>query len=139
MFHLDYITNENNKEHFKKWPFIPDHPYRILTIHGSGSLQTKALLNFIKEQDDIGKIYLYAKDLIKPKYAFLTEKREDAGIKHFNDLRAFIESSNTMDNVYENTDEYKPKRKRKTLTVFDDMMQTLWRIKISSYNQRTIY
>ena len=99
MFHLDYITNENNKEHFKKWPFIPHHPYRILTIHGSGSLQTKALLNFIKEQDDIGKIYLYAKDLSKPKYAFLTEKREDAGIKHFNDLRAFIESSNTMDNV----------------------------------------
>ena len=34
MFSLDKITNEKNKEHNKKWPFIPDHPYRILIIGG---------------------------------------------------------------------------------------------------------
>ena len=38
----------------------------------------------------------------KPNYEFLIKKREDAGIKHFNDLNAFIECSNTMDDVYEN-------------------------------------
>ena len=51
MINLDSITNENNIEHNKKWPYIPDHPYRILIISGSGSGKTNALLNLIKEQD----------------------------------------------------------------------------------------
>ena len=51
MINLVSITNENNKEHNEKWPFIPDHPYRILIIGGSGSRKTKALLNLIKERD----------------------------------------------------------------------------------------
>ena len=66
MINLDSITNENNKEHNEKWPYIPDHLYRILIIGGSGSWKTNALLNL--EQDDIDKIYLYAKDLSEPKY-----------------------------------------------------------------------
>ena len=70
MFNLVGITNENNKEHNKKWPFIPDHPYRILITGGSWSGKTNALLNLIKEQDDIDKIYLHAKDLSAPKYEF---------------------------------------------------------------------
>ena len=65
---------------------------------------------------------MYAKDLSKPNYEFLIKKREDAGIKHFNDLNAFIECSNTMDDVYENIDDYNPSRKRKTLIEFDDMI-----------------
>ena len=91
MINLHSITNENNKERNEKWPFIPDHPYRILIIGGSGSGKTNALLNLIKEQDDIDKIYLYAKDLSEPKYEFLIKKREDAGTKHLNDPNAFIE------------------------------------------------
>ena len=91
MINLDSITNENNKEHNEKWPFIPDHPYRILIIGGSGSGKTNVLLNLIKEQDDIDKIFLYAKYLSEPKYEFLIKKREDAGIKHFNDPNTFIE------------------------------------------------
>ena len=67
MINLDSITNENNKEHNKKWPFIPDHPYRILIIGGFGSGKTNALLNLIKEQCDIDKKILYAKDLSKAK------------------------------------------------------------------------
>ena len=55
MFNLDSITNKNNKEQNKKWPFIPDHPYRILIIGGSGSGKTNALLNLIMEQNYIGK------------------------------------------------------------------------------------
>ena len=61
MFNLNDITNENNKKHKKKWPFIPDHPYRILIIGGSGSAKSNALLNLIIQQDDIDKIYFYAK------------------------------------------------------------------------------
>ena len=122
MINLDSITNENNKEHNEKWPYIPDHPYRILIIGGSGSGKTNALLNLIIEQNDIDKIYLPAKDLSEPKYEFLIKKREDAGIKHFNDTEAFIECSNTMDDVYENIDNYNPSRKRKILIVFDDMI-----------------
>ena len=100
MFNLDDITNEKNKEHNNKWPFIPNHPYRILIIGVSGPRKTKALLNLIKEQDDIDKIYLYAKDLSEPKYEFLIKKREDVGTNHFNDPNVFIECSNTMDDVY---------------------------------------
>ena len=55
VINFDSTTNENNKEHNEKWPFIPDHPYRTLINGGSGSGKTKALLNLIKEQDDIDK------------------------------------------------------------------------------------
>ena len=48
MFNLDDITNEHDKDHNKKWLYVPDHPYRILIIAGSGSGKTNALLNLIK-------------------------------------------------------------------------------------------
>ena len=84
-----------------------------MIIGGSGSGKTKALLHLIKEQDDIDKIYLYAKDLSKPKYEFLIKEREYAGRKHFSDPNAFIECSNTMGDVYENIDDYNSNRQRK--------------------------
>ena len=59
---------------------------------------------------------------MKTKYEFFIKKREDAGIKQLNDLNAFIECSNTMDDVYENIDDYNPSIKRKILIVFDDMI-----------------
>ena len=59
MNNLDSITNENNKNQNKKWPYIPDHPYKILIIGGSGSGNTNTLLNLINEQYGIAKIYLY--------------------------------------------------------------------------------
>ena len=122
MLNLDNITNKNNKEHNKKRPFIPDHLDKILIIGGSGSGKTNALLNLISQQDDIDKIYLYVKDLSEPKCEFLIKKREDFGIKHFNDPNAFIECPNTMDDVYENIDHYNSSRQTKILIVFDDMI-----------------
>ena len=122
MINQDSIINENNKEHNEKWPYIPDHPYRILITGGSGSGKTNALLNLINEQNDIDKIYLYAKDLSEPKYEYLIKNCEKAGIKHLNDSSAFIEYSNTIDDVYENIDQYNLSRKRKILIVFDDMI-----------------
>ena len=91
-----------------------------MIIGGAGSGKTNALLNLIKEEDNIDKIYLYAKHLSEPKYEFLNKKREDA--EHFNDSNAFIECSNTMDDVYENINDYNSSRKRKILIVFDDMI-----------------
>ena len=49
----------------------------------------------------------------EPKYEYLIKKHEDAGIKHLNNPNIFTECSNTMDDVYENINDYNPIRKRK--------------------------
>ena len=88
MINLDNIVNDNTKNNNGNWPYIPDHPYRILVIGGSGSGKTNMLLNLINEQRDI---YLYAKDLSEPKYEHLINNHENAGIKHLNNPKAFID------------------------------------------------
>ena len=122
MINLDSATNKNNKKHYEKRPFIPDHPYRIIKIGGSGSGKTNALINLINKQNDIDKDFLYSRDLSEPKYEYLINKGEDEGIKHLNNTNASIEYSNTMDDVYENIDDYNPGWKRKILFAFDDMI-----------------
>ena len=81
--------------------------------------QTHYLIN---EQHGTDNIYLYARDLNEPKYEVLIKKRKDAGRKHLNDPNAFIKCSNTMDDVYENINNYNSIRKRKKLIVFDGMI-----------------
>ena len=68
---------------------------------------------------------MYVKDLSEPKNEFLIKKRQNAGIKHFNDPNAFMECSNTMDDVYENIDDYNPNKQRNILIVFDHMMPVI--------------
>ena len=70
-------------------------------------------------------LYLYARDLNKPNYEYLIKKREDVGIKHLNNPNAFIECSNTMDDVYENINYYNPIRQRKKIIVFDDIISDI--------------
>ena len=107
MFNLDNVTTKNDN---KSWP------YRILIVGPSGSGKTNALLNLIQQDNSIvDKFYLYPKDLEEPKYQFLIEKIEQAGIKKLNDPNAFIEYSNTVDDVYNDIDDYNAKRKRKNL------------------------
>ena len=97
---FDEYTNENKINHNPNWSYIRDHPYRILIIGASGSKKTNTLLNLIKNQPDIDKIYLYAKDLYESKYQYLINKPESVGITHFKDPKAFIQYSNDMHDVY---------------------------------------
>ena len=122
MINFDNYTNENKTEHNLKWPYIRDHPYRILIIEGSRSGKTNASFNLINNQPDIDKIYLYAKDPFEAKCQYLINKREKVGLKHYDDSKAFIEYSNDMQDVYKNIEEYILGKKRKVLIVFDDMI-----------------
>ena len=80
------------------------------------------MLNLINELKDIDKIHLYAKGLSKPKYEYLVKNRKNEGIKHVNDSKVFLECSNTMNDIYEDIDEYNPNRKRKILIIFNDLI-----------------
>ena len=71
MINFDNVTKENTKEHNPNWPQVPDHPYRILIIGGSGSGKTNSLFNLIYQQLDTDKIYSNAKDPYKAKYQVL--------------------------------------------------------------------
>ena len=72
-----------------------------------------ALLNLIKNEPDIDKIYLYAQDPYKAKYQLLINKRESTSLKYLNDSKAFIEHWNDMDNIDKNIEKYNPNKKRK--------------------------
>ena len=120
MLNLEKICN-NESDEDEDWPF------RMLIIipSGSGKTITKVLLHLINNLNKttpVDKIYLYAKDLAGPKYEFLINKREQAGIKHFNDPTAFIEYSNDMNDVYADISNYNKKRENKVLIVFDDVI-----------------
>ena len=117
MLNLDEIVG--NKQEQSDWPF------RVLIIGPSGSGKTNTLLHLIQNlnnTDPIDKIYLYAKDLSEPKYEYLLNKKEQAGIKYFNDPTAFIEYSDDMNDVFTNIDDYNKQKKRRVLIIFDDMI-----------------
>ena len=122
MINFDDCTNENKTEHNPKWPYIPDHSYRILIMGGSGSGKINAFLNLMNNQPDIDKIYLYVKDRYEAKYQYLINKREKVGLKHYDDPKAFIEYPYGMQDVYKKIEEYNLGKKRKVLIAFDDMI-----------------
>ena len=95
MINFDDYANENNARHNSKWPYIPDHPYKVLIVEGSNPL-----LNLINNQPDVDKIYFYAKDPYEAKYQYLINKRESVGLNRLNDPKTFIECSNDMQDVY---------------------------------------
>ena len=114
MNNIDDITTKNDNK---------DWPYRNLVIRPSGSRKTNYLLNKIQTDNKIiDKIYLYVKDLEEPKYQLLIKKREQAGIKNLQDKNTFTQYSNSMDDIYDDINDYNEKRKRKVLIVFDDMI-----------------
>ena len=101
---------------YNNWPF------RILIIGPSRSGKTNTLLHLINNFHPIDQIYLYAKDLHEPKYEYLINKREQAGIKNLNDPHAFIEYSDDMNDVLDDINNYNKNRNTKILIVFDDMI-----------------
>ena len=80
------------------------------------------LIQKLNNSNPIDKIYLYAKDISEPKYEFLINNCKNAGIKNYNDPNAFIEYSNSMDDVLSNIDDYNQREKKRILIVFDDMI-----------------
>ena len=98
MINFDSYTNENKTEHNSNWPYI------------SGLGKTNTLLNLIKNQEDIDKIYLYAKDPYEAKYQYLIIKHKNVGLNHYDDPKAFMEYSNDMQDM-QNIEEYNPGEK----------------------------
>ena len=116
MLNLDNILSNKNKNKNNNWPF------RMLIIGPSGSGKTNTLLRLINNLHSIDKIYLYAKDIHEPKYEYLINKREQAGIKNLNDPHAFIEYSDDVNDVLDDINNYYKNRDKKVLIVFDDMI-----------------
>ena len=111
-----------------------------MTVYSRSSIQntnnkrlriwkTNAILNLVKSQPDIDKIYLYPKDPYEAKHQFLINKRESIGLNHFNDPKAFIEYSNNMQDVYKNINENNADKECKILIVFDNMIPDMINIK----------
>ena len=91
------------------------------------------LLNLIKYQQlDIDKVYLYVKDPLESKYQLLINGREKVGRENLKNPKAFIDDLQTIDDVYENLENYNPTKKRRVLLVFDYMIADMESNKKSS-------
>ena len=74
------------------------------------------------QQPDFDKIYLCVKDPFESKYQLLIKGREKVRIKELKNPKAFIDYSEIIDDVYEHLENYNPKKKRKVLVVFDNII-----------------
>ena len=119
MLNLDNIASNKNENKNN------DCPFRMLIIGPSGSGKTNTILHLINNLHPIDKIYLDAKDIHETKYEYLINKREQAGIKNLNDLKAFIEYSYDMNDVLDDINNYNNNRDKKILIVFDDMISDI--------------
>ena len=130
--------------HNSNWPYLPDHPYRIFIIGGSGSGKTNVLMNLIIYQWlDIDKIYSYVKDSFESKYQLLINGRKNIGIEILKKPKAFIDYSQTNDDVDNSLEDYNPTKKRRVLIVFVDMESNnnyaLSLLKCFSEKERSIF
>ena len=102
MLNLDNIVSNKNMSSSENnnWSF------RMLIIGPSGSGKTNTLHHLINDLHLIDKIYLYAKDLHEPKYEYLINKREKAGIKNLNHPHTFIEYSDDMSDALDDINNY---------------------------------
>ena len=118
MLNLDNIVSNKNMSSSEdnNWPF------RMLIIGPSGSGKTNTLLHLMNNLRPTDKIYLDAKDIREPKYEYLINKREQAGIRDLNDPHAFKEYSDDMNDVLDDINNYNKNIDKKVLIVFDDMI-----------------
>ena len=125
MLILDNIVsnkNENKDTTGSSSSELNNWPFRMLIIGPSGSGKTNTLRHLTNNLYPIDKIYLYAKDINEPRYEYLINKREQAGIKNLNDPHAFIEYSDDTDDVLDDINNYNKNRDKKVLIVFYDMI-----------------
>ena len=81
------------------------------------------LLNLTKHQiPDIDKFYLYFRDPFESKYQLIIDGREKVGIENLKNPKEFIDYSQTIDDLYENLEDYSPTKKRRVLIVSYDMI-----------------
>ena len=116
MLNLDNIVsnkNENKDTTGSSSLERNNRPFRMLIIGSSDSGKANTLLYLINNLHPIDKIYLYAKDIHEPKYEYLINKREQAGIKNLNDPNAFIEYSDDMDDVLDDINNYNKHTEKK--------------------------
>ena len=104
--------------HNPNWPYIPDHPYRIVIIGSSGSDKTNVLLNLTKVNNQILAEFVYMSKIYSNQsinYSLTEEKNEEL---------KFIGYSQTIEDIYENLEDYNSTKKRRVLIVlvFDDMI-----------------
>ena len=106
MLNLDNIVSNKNTGFSED----NDWPFRMLIIGLSGSGKTNTLIHLMNNLHPIDNIYLYAKDIHEPKYEYLINKTEQAGIKNLNDPQAFIEYSDGMNDVLDDINNYNKNR-----------------------------
>ena len=124
MLNLDNIVNNKNENKDKTGSSSSERnnwPFKMLIIGPSRSGKTNTLLHLINNLHPIDQIYLYAQDIHKPKYEYLINKREQAGIKNLDDPNAFIEYSDDLNDALDDINNYNKSRDKKVLIVFDDM------------------
>ena len=74
------------------------------------------------QKQDIDKVYQYVKDPFESEYQLLIKRKENVGIKELKNAKAFINHSQTIDNVYEILEDYNPTKKEKVITALDGMI-----------------
>ena len=123
---MKYYDKSVELNHNPNWPYILDNFYIILINGDSGSGKSNALQNLIKNQrSDIDKICLYVKNPFQSKYQLLINGREKVRIETLKNTKAFIDYSQTVDDVHENLEDYNPTKKRRQLIVFRDMIANI--------------
>ena len=118
MFNFNYVTKKNIKK-------ITEIGHKLLQNINSWWFwiwKKNSLLNLINNESDFDKIYWYAKDPYEAKYQLLISKRESTDLKYLNNVKAFLEYSNDMDDFYKKIEEYNPNKKRKILILFDNLL-----------------
>ena len=111
--------------HNPNWSYICDHPYRISIIDVLGSGKTNVLLNLIKRLNNqiLTKFIYTSKNHLNQSINYLLI------IENLKHPKAFIDYSQTTDDVYENLEDYNPTKKRRVLIVVVDMIADMDLIK----------
>ena len=91
---------KHKKKHNLNWPQNSWSSISNISKWRPWIRKTNALLNLIDHEPDIDTFYIYAKDPYETKYQLLISEGGSTGWKYLNDLKAFIEYSNAMDDFY---------------------------------------